>query len=69
MLWFFPPLILASFHDASHFAVSSNWLVNAAVTYIFPYFSSPLTWYYQVRFKPASSVLTPRSTWSVTILS
>jgi len=36
-----------TFHDASHFAVSRRWLVNAVFTYLFPWFSSPVTWYYQ----------------------
>ncbi len=56
-----------TFHDASHFAVSRNWLVsitrliiimsnisyviisqvNVMFTYAFPWFSSPVTWYYQ----------------------
>jgi len=33
-----------SFHDASHFALTSNWRVNRAMQYLGPYLSSPLTW-------------------------
>jgi len=44
MLWVFG---VNTFHDASHFAVAHNWLVNAIFTYIHPWFSSPVTWYYQ----------------------
>jgi delta11-fatty-acid desaturase len=35
------------FHDGSHFALSRNWIVNAAATYYGFYFSSPLEWYHQ----------------------
>jgi hypothetical protein len=34
-------------HDAAHFAMSSDWRVNAALTYVAPWFSSPLIWYHQ----------------------
>jgi fatty acid desaturase/cytochrome b involved in lipid metabolism len=34
-------------HDAAHFAMSTNWLVNFALTYSSPWFSSPLMWYHQ----------------------
>jgi hypothetical protein len=34
-------------HDAAHFAMSSDWRVNAALTYAAPWFSSPLMWYHQ----------------------
>jgi len=36
-----------TFHDASHFALSHDWRVNAFFTYPFPWFSSPFTWYHQ----------------------
>lgn len=38
-----------SFHDATHFALSSNWRLNALVPYIasFPFLLSPFTWYHQ----------------------
>ena len=35
------------FHDAAHFAVSSDWRVNALLSYLAPWFSSPLEWYHQ----------------------
>ena len=35
------------FHDASHFALSRNWRVNALGTYVGWWFSSPLEWYHQ----------------------
>jgi fatty acid desaturase len=34
-------------HDAAHFAMADSWLVNAALTYAAPWFSSPLIWYHQ----------------------
>jgi delta11-fatty-acid desaturase len=34
-------------HDAAHFAMADSWLVNAALTYASPWFSSPLIWYHQ----------------------
>jgi len=34
-------------HDASHFALSSKWYINALFTYLSPWFSSPLIWYHQ----------------------
>jgi fatty acid desaturase len=40
-------LAVNSFHDASHFALSRDWRVNALFTYISPWFSSPFTWYHQ----------------------
>ncbi len=36
-----------SFHDATHFAISKNWIINMLFSYQAPYFSSPTTWYYQ----------------------
>jgi len=36
-----------TFHDASHFALSNDWRINAFFTYPFPWFSSPFTWYHQ----------------------
>lgn len=35
------------FHDASHFALSTDWRVNMLATYVGFYFSSPLEWYHQ----------------------
>ena len=35
------------FHDASHFSLSNNWIINCIGTYIFPMFSSPSMWYHQ----------------------
>ena len=34
-------------HDAAHFAMADSWVVNAALTYAAPWFSSPLIWYHQ----------------------
>jgi hypothetical protein len=34
-------------HDASHFAMSTNWVVNWALLYCAPWFSSPLVWWHQ----------------------
>jgi fatty acid desaturase len=34
-------------HDAAHFAMSGNWRVNTALTYLAPWFSSPLMWAHQ----------------------
>jgi len=36
-----------TFHDATHFALTSNWRINAIVPYIYPFFSSPFVWYHQ----------------------
>lgn len=36
-----------TFHDASHFALSTDWRVNAIFCYNSPWFSSPFTWYHQ----------------------
>jgi delta11-fatty-acid desaturase len=35
------------FHDAAHFSISSDWRVNALLSYLAPWFSSPLEWYHQ----------------------
>ena len=34
-------------HDALHFGLSSDWRVNAWLPYLFPYYSSPWTWYHE----------------------
>jgi len=34
-------------HDALHFALSTNWRVNAYLPYLFPWLSSPFMWYHQ----------------------
>ena len=34
-------------HDAAHFALSSDWRVNSAATYIAPWFSSVYAWHHQ----------------------
>lgn len=44
LIWLFS---VNSFHDGSHFALSSNWRINTFFTYICPIFSSPLMWYHQ----------------------
>merc|ERR1711871_1247085 len=44
MYWFWG---VNCFHDASHFAVSRNWITNMAGTYIGFWFSSPFEWYHQ----------------------
>jgi fatty acid desaturase len=36
-----------TFHDASHFALSKDWRINVFFTYLFPWFSSPFSWYHQ----------------------
>jgi delta11-fatty-acid desaturase len=36
-----------SFHDACHFALSSNQTVNKLVGYTYPTLTSPFTWYHQ----------------------
>lgn len=36
-----------TFHDATHFALSSNWRFNALLPYMYPFFSSPFVWYHQ----------------------
>ncbi len=33
-------------HDATHFALSSNWILNAALPYLLPLLSSPSMWYH-----------------------
>jgi delta11-fatty-acid desaturase len=35
------------FHDAAHFSISSDWRLNAFLSYLAPWFSSPLEWYHQ----------------------
>lgn len=35
------------FHDGCHFALSTDWRVNAALPYLTPWLSSPLAWYHQ----------------------
>lgn len=34
-------------HDGLHFGLSTNWRINAWFPYTFPFFSSPLMWYYE----------------------
>ncbi len=34
-------------HDATHFALSSDWRINALMPYLLPILSSPSTWYHQ----------------------
>eukprot|EP00756_Hemistasia_phaeocysticola_P038117 Hpha_TRINITY_DN16738_c0_g1::TRINITY_DN16738_c0_g1_i4::g.79411::m.79411 len=34
-------------HDALHFALSTDWRVNALMPYLSPFFSSPYAWYHQ----------------------
>ena len=34
-------------HDGLHFSLSSDWRVNAWLPYLFPYYSSPWTWYHE----------------------
>ena len=36
-----------TFHDATHFALTANWRINALLPYIYPFFSSPFVWYHQ----------------------
>eukprot|EP00761_Pharyngomonas_kirbyi_P001729 gb/GECH01001733.1/.p1 GENE.gb/GECH01001733.1/~~gb/GECH01001733.1/.p1 ORF type:complete len:439 (+),score=53.13 gb/GECH01001733.1/:1-1317(+) len=40
-------LIINTFHDAAHFALSEKWYINAAFTYLYPFFYPPETWYLQ----------------------
>jgi len=35
------------FHDASHFALSTNWVINYIGMYLHPYFCSPTLWMHQ----------------------
>lgn len=39
--------IVNYWHDAMHFALSSNWRVNATLPYLLPLISSPSMWYHQ----------------------
>jgi fatty acid desaturase len=34
-------------HDASHFALSYNWRINHWACYLFPFITSPFSWYHQ----------------------
>lgn len=34
-------------HDCLHFSMSTNWKINAVLPYLFPWLSSPWTWYHQ----------------------
>ena len=34
-------------HDGLHFSLSTDWRVNAWLPYLFPYYSSPWTWYHE----------------------
>ncbi|KAG0600624.1 hypothetical protein M758_11G048500 [Ceratodon purpureus] len=36
-----------TFHDATHFALTNNWRLNALIPYVYPFFSSPFVWYHQ----------------------
>lgn len=36
-----------TFHDAAHFALSANWRVNWILSYVSPWFTSPVEWYNQ----------------------
>lgn len=36
-----------TFHDATHFALTTNWRINCYLPYIYPFFSSPFVWYHQ----------------------
>jgi len=36
---------VSCFHDGLHFALSSDWRVNAWLPYAFPFFNSPTIWY------------------------
>jgi fatty acid desaturase len=36
-----------AFHDASHLSISKDWRINTLVMYLFPWFSSPTTWFHQ----------------------
>lgn len=38
--------IVNYWHDATHFALSSNWRINAALPYLLPLLSSPRMWYH-----------------------
>ena len=38
--------VVNMFHDACHFALSTNWRVNAAMAYLLPLLSSPWLWYH-----------------------
>ena len=44
LMWFWQ---VNFFHDAAHFALSSDWRVNSLLSYLAPWFSSPLEWYHQ----------------------
>lgn len=44
LLWLF---MVNYWHDASHFAMSTDWRVNWALQYLAPWFSSPLVWSHQ----------------------
>ena len=34
-------------HDGLHFALSTDWRINAWLPYLFPYYSSPWMWYHE----------------------
>jgi len=34
-------------HDAMHFSISTNWRINAFFSYLVPWTTSPLMWYFQ----------------------
>ena len=38
--------VVNMFHDACHFALSTNWRVNASMAYLLPLLSSPWLWYH-----------------------
>ncbi|KAI8824670.1 fatty acid desaturase-domain-containing protein [Chytriomyces cf. hyalinus JEL632] len=44
MAWIFTA---AAFHDALHFALSTNPTINSVVGNLFPYLASPFGWYHQ----------------------
>jgi fatty acid desaturase len=45
ILWWV--MLVNSFHDASHYALSRNHYITAFWQYIYPYFTSPTTWDHQ----------------------
>jgi delta11-fatty-acid desaturase len=45
VLWWL--LMVNSFHDASHYALSRNLWITAFWQYLFPFFTSPTTWDHQ----------------------
>jgi delta11-fatty-acid desaturase len=41
-------VIIANYwHDGLHFSLSTDWRINAALPYLFPWLSSPWMWYHQ----------------------